>query len=451
MKLFNHQKEAVEAWWVNGGQGILSMATGTGKTYTALGCLERVLGKTSSIVAVITFPWNHLLLQWEKALGEFNFHWDSLIAVSQEKDWKKTLRETVIDIELGRKKKIAILISHDSFSSEFFRKQIKEVSTAAPCIVVADEVHGLGAPQRKKGLLDFYSYRLGLSATPERYFDDKGTRYLLDYFGGVVFEFPLKKAINTINPITNETYLTPYDYFLRFVPLEENEVEEYLKLTSQIVRHINRAQKDYEVKERLEQLLFRRAKIIKGAKNKLKVLEEIVTEIGLKNLEHTLVYCDEELLNNVISFFNEKGVISHRFTMEEGIIPQKRFGGLSERDFYLEKFGKGIYQVLVAIKCLDEGVDVPPARRAILMASSGNPREFIQRIGRILRRYPGKNRAQVYDMVAYVPRELLSDDMSKIEKSVLEREFKRCEEIAACAENWLEVTNELFSKRREML
>ena len=137
--------------------------------------------------------------------------------------------------------------------------------------------------------------------------------------------------------------------------------------------------------------------------------------------------------------------------MEEGIIPQKRFGGLSERDFYLEKFGKGIYQVLVAIKCLDEGVDVPPARRAILMASSGNPREFIQRIGRILRRYPGKNRAQVYDMVAYVPRELLSDDMSKIEKSVLEREFKRCEEIAACAENWLEVTNELFSKLREML
>jgi len=109
--------------------------------------------------------------------------------------------------------------------------------------------------------------------------------------------------------------------------------------------------------------------------------------------------------------------------------------GLSERDFLLKAFGEGNYQALIAMKCLDEGVDVPPARTAILMASSGNPREHIQRIGRTIRRYPGKNEATIYDIIVLPPFGDVPPELKEIERRIIRKELQRYEEIARAAIN----------------
>ncbi|MCS7242922.1 DEAD/DEAH box helicase family protein, partial [Candidatus Caldatribacterium sp.] len=444
VSLFKHQREAVKAWLSKNGRGILEMATGTGKTYTAMGCLKEIWQRASPLVVVITFPKNHLLPQWEKAIQDFGLCPDALVAVNREDNWKKRVYDVLTDVAIGHKKKVIFLISHKSFSSEFFCEEVVKVTNRAELFVVADEVHGLGAPKLKKGLLDCYCYRLGLSATPERYFDVPGTMKLLEYFGGVVFRFTLKDAITTINPETGETYLTPYDYFLKFVPLERDEVEKYFEFVSRITNLLRRIVEGDLDEELIEQLRFKKAKIVKAARSKLCALGELVEEIGIKNLHHTLVYCDEYLLKDVVRLFQEREVIVHRFTMREKTLPEKKYGGLSEREFLIQKFAEGKYKVLVAIKCLDEGVDVPPARRAILMSSSGNPREFIQRIGRVLRRYSGKTKAQVYDMVTYIPLKLVPPEFRWIEKKLLDWEFERCLTIAQCADNSYEVKKAIF-------
>ncbi|MEN3189205.1 MAG: helicase-related protein [Atribacterota bacterium] len=294
-----------------------------------------------------------------------------------------------------------------------------------------------------------------LSATPERYFDVRGTKELLEYFGGVVFRFTLRDAVTTINPETGETYLTPYDYFLKFVPLERDEVEAYLELVSRIRKlsrgNVNEDDTDDELEEIIEQLRFKKAKIVKAARSKLCALKELVEEIGVKNLRHTLVYCDERLLEDVVRFFQEREVIVHRFTMQEKTLPEGKYGGLSEREFLLREFAEGKYQVLAAIKCLDEGVDIPPARRAILMSSSGNPREFIQRIGRVLRRYPGKTKVQVYDMVTYIPSRFIPPGFWWVEKKLLDWEFQRCLMIAQWADNGYEAKKRIFSAWEEIV
>lgn len=445
--LFPHQEEAIEKWISHEGRGILEMATGTGKTYTAMGCLERIWRKEAPLIVVITFPRNHLLPQWEKAIQDFGFKCDGFVAVNREGNWKKRVHETFVDIELGYKKRTVVLISHDSFSSEFFREEVSGAASYATLFVIADEVHGLGAPKLKEGLLGCYRYRLGLSATPERYFDSKGTKELLEYFGGVVFWFTLADAVTTINPNTGETYLTPYEYFLKFVPLERDEVEEYLEFVSRIkaLSARNEEKPDEEIEELIEQLRFKKAKIVKAARSKLRALEDVVEEVGTQNIHHTLVYCDENLLDEVVEFFTKRKIIVHRFTMQESTRPEKKYGGLSEREFLIREFGEGNYQVLAAIRCLDEGVDVPPAERAILMSSSGNPREFIQRIGRVLRRYPGKEKAVIYDMVAYIPLTFIPPEFRWVGKRLLDWEFERCLEIARCAENGYKVLNEISS------
>jgi len=264
--------------------------------------------------------------------------------------------------------------------------------------LIADEVHWLGAEKSRRGLIEEYDFRLGLSATPKRWFDDLGTQIMYDYFGDVVFEFSLKDAITKINPVTGYTYLTSYRYIPYFVSLTDDELDEYFEKTKSIAQRYSQANDD-EKDNILESLLFRRADIIKNASKKYSALEHILDKLG-RDVEHTIIYCTPQQIDKVMEIVNQRGLMAHRFTMEEGTTPNEKYNGLSEREYILQKFAEGEYQVLVAMKCLDEGVDVPPAKIAILMASSGNPREYIQQIGRVIRRYPNKSEATIYDIIA---------------------------------------------------
>ncbi len=252
------------------------------------------------------------------------------------------------------------------------------------------------------------------------------------------FVFSLNDAIKTINPNTGETYLTPYEYRPYFTKLTDDELNLYLEKTKKIAKAFYKSKGD-EKNSYFELLCIERQKIIKNAINKYNVLLEILNDIG--DLKHGLIYCSPEQIDLVQEILNGRQIIQHKFTQEEGTSPEKTFGNLSERDHILEQFNNGEYQCLVAMKCLDEGIDIPQARSSIILASSGNPREYVQRRGRLLRRFPGKDKSIIYDVIVLpnvndsVNQEEPFDD---IERRMVKAELQRYEEFALTALNVVE-------------
>jgi len=442
--LWDNQTNAISAWLRNDLKGIFEMATGTGKTFAALGCLNKILGRSRKLLIIVTCPFQHLTQQWKEKINEFGITCDDLIiSDSSNPSWKDELADSLIDIQLGHKNKIITLTTHNTFSSSDFIRIVTENKDNFDIFLIADEVHGLGARKRRRGLREEYNMRLGLSATPKRWFDTVGTNVIYDYFNGTVYEFGLDKAINTINPATGETYLAPYRYIPKFVSLTTEELEKYVDKTRLIASKFNQASSDDEKDEFLEILLFERANIVKNAVEKYEALEEILDNLG-SSIRWTIIYCSPQQIDRVMEILNKRGLIIHRFTMEEGTTPNKRYGGLTERQFILQKFAKGEYQVLVAMKCLDEGVDVPPARTAILMASSGNPREYVQRIGRVIRRYHGKSEATIYDIVVLPSFKGLPPVLRNVEQRIFKKELERYKEIAEIAINNAEALSLIY-------
>ena len=434
VELFENQKEAIVSWLNNGERGIFEMATGTGKTFTALGCLNKILEERNKLLTVITCPYDHLVKQWREQIKCFGIIPDVIIVCdSSNPKWKDEFTDAARDIRMGNVLNVIILTTHATFSSDIFMEIIKSCSGKVDILLVADEVHGLGAEKRMNGLVEDYNFRLGLSATPRRWFDDTGTEKIFDFFGKTVYEFTLQQAINTINPATRFTYLTPFRYLPYFVNLTNLELEEYIMETMKILNNLSAESE--EEKKLLEILLFKRANIVKKASQKYDVLESILT--GLNNIEFMLIYCVPEQIDTVAKMLNDKEVVFHKFTMEEGVLPSAKYDNLSQREFILRKFGEGEYKVLIAMKCLDEGVDVPPARTAILMGSSGNPREYIQRIGRVIRRFDDKKEAIIYDIIVS-PSKSTPKELMKFERKIFMKELERCKEIAKASLNYLD-------------
>ena len=288
-------------------------------------------------------------------------------------------------------------------------------------------MHGLGSPKRRGGLIKNYVFRLGLSATPTRWFDDEGTKALRQFFGKTVFEFPLQKAIEM-------NYLTPYEYHPHFVSLTPEEMEQYLEETKKIAREYAKSKNKDKENKLLELLCIIRQKIVTNAVEKYQVLEEILDT--QKNLSLCLIYCSPEQIDRVQEILNRRGVINHRFTARENIVERKRI---------LKGFSEGAYDVLVAMNCLDEGIDIPATRIAIIMASSGNPRQYIQRRGRILRKHPGKDKAIIHDFIV-IPEVSMNDDpyLFELERKILRKELKRYEEFARSSVNYLEALNLIY-------
>jgi len=408
-KLYDYQQQAVQSWLNNGMRGIFEMATGSGKTLTALGCLEKLLKKGSPLAVVITCPYVHLVTQWEREIHDFGLTCE--IALGNSKEWQPRINGKVLDLNSARLKSVIVITTHDTFSSPKFMDAISKCR--ADTLLIADEMHGLGSDVRQNGLLEKYLYRLGLSATPRRWMDDEGTALLYDYFGKTVFEFTLKDAIN-------KGFLTPYEYKPFFVDLTDDETEEYKKQTKKIAAAFSGAKNSAEKASLGHLFSIIRQKIIVDAQNKYGVLEKIIREI--KNESHCLVYCSPNQIGTVQDMLNAEGMVQHKFTAEES---------LDERDELLKKFSSGAIRVLVAMKCLDEGVDVPATKYAVLMANSGNPKEFIQRRGRVLRKFQGKDKAIIYDIIV-VPDMVghIDQQNMQLENKIMKGEIRRFLEFA---------------------
>lgn len=432
--LFEYQVEAIDNWFNNGKKGIFSMATGTGKTFTALGCLDKLLDEESKLVIIISVPYQHLIQQWKRSIEQFGIlsKIDKILTVDGTNPKGKTqFKEYLLKIDLGFFNKMIVLTTHVSLASDDFTDSIKNKNIHSNFLLVGDELHGLGSHTRLQGLLNEYDYRLGLSATPERMYDDVGTSSLLDFFGDIVYSFDLEKALTEINPLTNLTYLTPYEYYPFFVELTYDELYDYEELTSKIAKECNdKGNKNINYKK-VEGLLFNRANILKNAKDKFDKLRLILNE--LEDKDNLLIYCSEKQIGKVLDIVgNEFNLSVKSFTNKDNSKPQKSNNFKSDRDIILEDFKNGFYSCIVSMHCLDEGVDVPSASKAILMCNSTNSREFIQRVGRVIRRHEKKTFAQVYDMIIKPSK---FSEFSEIERKIFLKEKERADKIGKLALN----------------
>jgi superfamily II DNA or RNA helicase len=270
-----------------------------------------------------------------------------------------------------------------------------------------------------------------LSATPQRYFDPEGTEVLQKYFGGEpIFEFSLRDALNWKLP-DGSFVLCPYMYTPVFVDLTMEESLKYGAFSRRIATLMSIKKKTQAIREEIEMLRIQRAAIAKSAAEKVPKLDELLDQFK-EPLTQCIIYCsDTTQMTSVAEVLNSKGIFFQKITGEEGARSQTKYGNKSEREFYIENFARGQLDVLLAIDCLDEGVDIPSAEMGIILASSGNSKEFIQRRGRLMRNFPGKEFAKIYDFVV-----LPEDDSSAGPADALRKiEIKRILEFAEDAMN----------------
>lgn len=417
-----HQLNAIKALESHAGTGILAMATGSGKTITALS-YARMVSINEPLCTVIAVPYIHLVKQWIDNDIRPMFPDVPIVEVHGQSNWRTQLPLYLSSFSLGVFKHIFIVGLYGSLADPDFVK-ILDNSKIKPSniLLIADEVHNSGAIDARNGLVENYGRRVGLSATPERYFDEEGTDVVKNFFGGIIYEYNLSQAIA-------DGFLTPYNYFPVIVRLSEDEYRKYEEISAKILRSYaitKSSESDIFNRSDVKKLLIQRSRLIKGAINKIPAVSSLLSEINEQGVTNTLIYCDGlNQLDKVQSILNKLGIVNHKFTQTEK---------LELREIILNNFATGIYKALVAVKCLDEGVDVPATRVAIILASTSNPREFIQRRGRVLRKDITKKEATIYDFVI-VPPSNSANRIGKLEKSILQSEFKRVRDFIETARN----------------
>ena len=442
ISLYEYQKEAIVSWTGENYRGIFDMATGTGKTLTGLGAVSKLSEDVCDELSVfILCPYQHLVEQWVEDIVKFNIKPIIGYSASPQKDWKKRLQKAIKDQKVRKDKSFFCFVTTNAtFSSKFVQDIIEEIKT--PILLMVDEAHNVGAKTYAKLLDDRFQYRLALSATLDRHRDEEGTAALYNFFGRKCIEYTLERAIR-------EDKLTPYKYYPIVVYLNEDELATYEYYTQEISKCII---KDKNGKTKLnsygETLAIKRSRVIAAAAQKLDALRREIAPY--KNKNSILVYCgatnvinenadrsetDEGDIRQITAVTrilgNEFDMSVAKFTADES---------MDERNRIKANFSKGErLQVVVAIKCLDEGMNIPGIRTAFILASTTNPKEYIQRRGRVLRKSAGKNFAEIYDFVT-LPRPLddvysLTKEAASKDLALVRNELERIKEFGRLAMN----------------
>jgi len=450
---YDYQLEAIENWQKANYRGLFDMATGTGKTFTALGALVKACENTHGNIAVfIVCPYQHLVEQWAEDATYFGMKPIIAFSGSPQRKWRERLQDAVFDYnhKVQGCEFFCCICTNATFGSELVQKEISQIHANA--LLIADEVHNMGSSGYLKTLTESFNYRLGLSATIERHHDIEGTQHITDYFGSKCIEYPIEQAIA-------ERKLTPYRYYPVITHLTGDELNRYFILTNELGRHIIGKTPNGETKldKRGEMLLLERARLIAAAINKISLLKKEISPYV--NKKHILVYCgaanifsedenettpdNSELkqISVVVDLLGNKlDMRVSKFTAEEDI---------KERQAIKRQFADGVLQALAAIKCLDEGVNIPSIRTAFMLASTTNPKEYIQRRGRLLRLDPksGKDYAEIFDFIT-LPRPLrdvsgLTTSEKNRELGLVKRELARANEFTRIADNYAQAQSEL--------
>lgn len=457
----DYQKQAYENWKIKQ-KGLFAMATGTGKTLTSLNCLLNIWKKYHFYKAMILVPTITLVDQWEDECKRF--HFNNIIKVSSKNSkWKTELDslKTKESFNINDKESSFIIIAtYASFSRENIFRELIDFgkNTMRQMLLIADEAHNMGAGRildRLGGIK--FARRIGLSATPERQFDDIVNKAIMDFFGcdnDYTFEFNMREAID-------KGYLCRYKYFPHIVHLNDAEMTEYMRISLQLSKFYKLEQDSFpKGNDKLIRLLLKRKRIIHKAQEKEQIFRKIIQDRYAEkgNLKYTLVYVpegtrpddemadvfdytevinDDDYSNNLIDTYTK--IVQN---VSKTTTVRKFISGIKERNEILEKYACGEIEVLTSMKCLDEGIDVPRSEMAIFCASTGNPRQFIQRRGRILRKHPDKHLAIIHDLVV-VPKINSAQANYNMERSLIKNELKRVRDFAILSENADFAYNEL--------
>ena len=425
-----YQLEALQEWENAGNIGLLEMATGAGKTFTAKLCIESA-ARQGSLLTVVIAPYQHICDQWTAELGGPG---DShVVQLGKNGSWRAELQSLIVDSGYGvySDSGLTLIAVINTASSDDFVELSRRLSkNFQNFLLVGDEVHWFGAVTYQSAMNSAANFRLGLSATPERHYDEDGTKEVTQYFGKAVYEFDLKDALEWVNPRTGEVgVLTPYELNLIFVELTEDEILEWKDKSKNIGIAMSKEDRSPTEQAKLELLRIERANIAKTAKNKMSKFAELMESLGT-NQSHTLIYCsDSDQLGEAVSIARNVGIHETAKITSLEDASSSSTSPESERQRIIGDFADGFYKLLFAMKALDEGVDIPSASTGIILASSGNPKEFIQRRGRIMRKSPGKSLARIFDFVVTPP------DVEKTLEKLREKERDRCLEFAKLAVN----------------
>ncbi len=432
-ELRDYQNEAIERWKSNKYQGILAMATGTGKTLTAIGAIKRFRDKVRGGLVVVTVPYQNLAVQWIDALQDQGI--ETISVFDSYRGWYDKVKALLMGSLYSDIINMPVLVCVErSFKDDRFQGLVSTLKDAKQKnhMLVVDECHHFNGADHISKLPDVFKFRLGLSATPYDQFDGHDDdRHLEKYFGPIVYEFSLGRAIAN-------GFLTKYRFHILTCELDEDETNQYEELTRKIVR-IAGSDESFaaETWAKVQPLMLARSRIVGAAKNKLSKLRSHLENEGKKPF--SLFYCgdgsveeDGEKLRQieaVSELLHALGWSSSRITASES---------LQTREALLDRLKSQAIDAVVSIKVLDEGIDVPACQRAYLLASQSSDRQGIQRRGRVLRRSEGKDVADLFDFIV-----VGAATEAKTFKKLAAKEIRRAYQFARDSINKEDVCNEL--------
>lgn len=430
-----HQKKAIKRFIECEFQCLFAMATGTGKTLTSLFAAAELscYVKLNSILIIV--PLKDLVDQWENDVRKY-FN-GTIITVRSGKEWKEKISDLSILRLLNKEQnKLVIITTYDSFSLNN-KKLITALGENS--LIIADEVHKFGAENYSKKLPENIKWRIGLSATPKRPYDDKGTKAIFDYFcpSNNYYEFSIKDAIEA-------NMLCHYNYYPITVELTDEEMDKYDVLSERISKLTliikNQKQVNDEDEQNLEKLLKERHRIIERAEKKQDIFIDIMSKEIKNYKDKTIIFCpdgtndnddDEDLLTQY-----KQSLWTKLVSMGKIVRMSEYIQGTEKK--VIDNFTQGAIDILFAKQRLNEGIDIPAAKRSFFISSSTSEREFIQRRGRVLRKAPGKKLAEIFDFIVVPP-----TMNSKNASSILKNEIKRAMDFANTADNYSEIEKTL--------
>lgn len=436
----DYQVKAYENWVDNNYSGVFAMATGTGKTITSLNCVLQEFKKENKYNVIILVPSIALLNQWEQEVKMFNFR--NILKIGGGNKWEKGLANFVSNISWGIHLDIVILSTYRSFESDKFQKYFQKIQDNFT--LIADEAHNLGANQSKKRLQEISPLkRIGLSATPKRVYDPNGTDAINAFFNDsppYTFSFSMERALN-------EERLTEYKYFPEIVELQEDELEKYIEISKKLLRYFDFEKGEFKNDPIVEKLLLIRKNLIHKAANKISSFKRIIEELNKDNkLKYVFTYVPEGYFYNLENEDGERIIHSFMKAAIE-VKPDLKINSYTASDESLDEilhgFAEGKIEVVFAMKMLDEGVDVPRAEVGIFCSSTGNPRQFIQRRGRLLRKHDDKPFATIYDMVVVPKINQPISETFQMEKSQVKKELQRVAYFASLSMNYYDTKQKL--------
>lgn len=433
-----YQKDAYSRWIENDYHGIFAMATGTGKTITSLNSVLNEYNKTGKYNVLILVPTLALVEQWEKEIGKFNFK--NYVLVSGETKWQNELSTYKANFRWRKQEDNLIIIStYPSFTNSKFLNLFKAFQKNFT--IIADEAHNIGAPSIKAAFKQLTcKKRIALSATPKRVYDPEGTRELEVLFKDkepYCYSYSLEKAID-------KKFLTPYFYYPVMVYLEADELEEYIRISKRLLQYFDQESGIFKNSQEAERLLLQRKRIIHRAINKLSTYSGIIKQLSKNNkLHYCFTFAPEGDYTGDNSFEDFNNIIDRFIIETTTTCPEARVNSYTSKDSPNERkdklrgFEEGKIDILFTMKAIDEGVDIPRAEVGIFASSTGNPRQFIQRRGRLLRRHPDKQFATIYDMVV-IPNSCRGQGTNyfSMEKNLVKSELTRVAYFASLSENF---------------